>query len=88
MEMSSSRASQWSPRLLMRSWSRCSGVARRRRGNQARGTPRVRPSLRSTHMLSASKRTLIGAAVALTEVVIPCSFDTALVVFDDFQQFA
>ena len=36
MEMSSSRASQWSPRLLMRSCSRCSGVVRRRRENQAR----------------------------------------------------
>jgi hypothetical protein len=39
-------------------------------GNQARGTPRVRPSLGSTPMLSASKRTFIAARIALTEVVI------------------
>jgi hypothetical protein len=57
------------PRLLMRSWSRCSGVARRRRGNHARGTPRVRPSLGSTYMLSVLKRTWVG----LTEEFIPCS---------------
>jgi hypothetical protein len=62
MEMSSSSASQWSPRLLMRSCSRCSGVARRRRGNHASVMPRVRPSVRSTHVLLASKRTWVGLA--------------------------
>jgi hypothetical protein len=69
MEMSSSSDSQWRPRLLMRSCSRCSAVAWSKRGNQASGTPITRPSLRSTHMLSASKCT----RVALTEEFIPCS---------------
>src|ERR1035438_5976600 len=67
----------------MRSCSRCSAVAWRSRGNQASGTARILPSLRSTHMLSGSKCT----RVALTEEFIPSPFDTFLIVFDDLQQF-
>ena len=91
MEMSSSRASQCRPRLLMRTWSRCSGVLCRSRGNHARGTPMMRPSLRSTHMLSASKWTRVGrmfTCVASAEEFIPCPLDPVFVRFDDLQQLA
>jgi len=74
IEMSSSRASQWMPRELSSKPARCSGVAAKRRGNQANGTPTTRPSSRSTHRLSSSKRT------ALAEVVIPSPFDQLTVV--------
>src|SRR6185312_10566448 len=83
-EMSSSSASQCRPRLLIRTCSRCSGVLCRSRGNHASGTPITLPSLRSTHMLSASKCT----RVALTEEFIPCPFDEAFVLPDDLQQFS
>jgi len=69
--MSSSSSSQCSPRLLMDTWSRCSAEPCSKRGNQASGTPRVRPSESSTHMLSWSKRT----ALALTEELIPYPAD-------------
>lgn len=41
-------------------------------GEPRQGHPWMRPSLRSTHMLSSSKQTF----VALTEELIPCSFDS------------
>src|SRR5260370_31444862 len=82
MEMSSSSASQCRPRLLILTCSRCSVVACRSRGNQASGTPIIRPSLRSTHMLSGSKCT----RVALTEEFIPYPLDPLFVGLDDFQQ--
>lgn len=44
----------------------------------------VLPSFRSTHMLSASKRT----RVALTEVLMPCPLNQFPVRFDDPDQFA
>ena len=71
IEMSSSIASQCRPRLLILTRSSSSEVQRNSLGNQASGTPIVRPSLSSTHMLSASKRT----RVALTEELIPCLLD-------------
>src|SRR5271170_588227 len=80
--MSSSRASQWRPQLVIPSCWRCSGVLCRSRGNHASGTPRVQPSLRSTHILSGSKRT----RVALTEEFIPCPFDPVFVDLDVLQQ--
>ena len=46
-------------------------LASNSRGNQASGTPSVRPSSNSTHIWSASKRT----SVALGEIVMPCAFD-------------
>ena len=85
MEMSSSSDSQWSPRVVRRTCARCSGVACNKRGNHASGTPTTRPSLRSTHMLSESKRTPVGLA---TEKVIPCSFYARSVGLHDLQQFA
>ena len=71
IEISSSSASQCSPlglRLTSRrsAWEPC-----RRRGNQASGTPTVRPSSSFTHMESVSNRTETG----LAEVLIPGSFD-------------
>src|SRR5580692_9531165 len=62
--------------------SRCSGVLLSRRGNHARGTPRTRPSLRSTQKLSSSKRTRVG----LTEQFIPFPLDEAPVCVDDLDQ--
>src|SRR6185437_3894661 len=54
-EMSSSSASQCRPRLLIRTCAHCSAVPCSKRGNHASGTPMIRPSLRSTHMLASSK---------------------------------
>src|SRR5579863_110707 len=51
----------------MRTCSSSSGEHRSSLGNHAKGTPIVRPSLSSTHILSASKRT----RVALTKEFIP-----------------
>ena len=69
--MSSSRASQCKPRpvTLIRTGARCSGEARTRRANHAKGAPIVRPSSRSTHKVSSSKRT------ALAEMLMPRPFD-------------
>ena len=82
MEMSSSSASQWRPRVLMRTCSRCSGDAFRRRGNHASGTPRTRPSLRSTQKLSSSKRIRSG----LTKVFIPEALNSIPVDSDNFNK--
>src|SRR6266568_9270487 len=82
METSSSTASQCRPRLPILTCSSSSVVHRSSLGNHANGTPIVRPSLRSTHMLSASKRT----RVALTEELIPCPFDPLPVGLDDPDQ--
>ena len=49
---------------------RCLGVAFRRRGNQAQGTPIVRPSDKSTHIELSSKLT------AVAEISIPSSLDS------------
>src|SRR5690242_5967049 len=68
----------------MRHAPRCFGVACSRRGNQASGTPRVRPSESSTHILSSSNLTV----VALTEEVVPSLFDALTVRLDQFQQLA
>src|SRR5262249_37056632 len=68
----------------MRHACRCSRVARKRRGNHASGTPKVRPSERSTHMLSSSNRTL----TALTKEFIPRFFDALTVRLDQHQQLA
>jgi hypothetical protein len=84
IEMSSSKDSQCSPRLLILTCSRCSAELWRSRGNHASGTPMTRPSLKSTHMLSGSKCT----RVALAEKLIPCPLDSVGVDFDDFQQLA
>src|SRR6187402_3221774 len=71
--------SQCRPRLLMRTSSRCSGVACNRQGNHASGTPRTRPSLSETHMLSLSKRTVLAELVS--KEVIPSSLNTVSVCF-------
>jgi hypothetical protein len=63
MEMSSSMASQCRPMRLNSTWLRSSGVARKSRGNHASGTPSVRPSVSSTHIVCSSKRTLVGEMV-------------------------
>jgi hypothetical protein len=62
----------------------CSEVARKRRGNHARGTLSVRPSDSSTQKLSSSKRTLL----ALTEEFIPGPQYEFAPLRDDFHQFA
>lgn len=82
--MSSSRASQCKPRLLMRQASRCSGDACKRRGNHASGTPSTRPSESPTHMLSSSNRTLVG----LTEELSPLDFDVLTVCLDQLKKFS
>src|SRR5260221_12445337 len=81
--MSSSKLSQWSPRLLMRQASRSFEVARSSRGNQAIGTPRVLPSDSSTHMLSSSNLT----ATALTEEPSPRLLDALTVRLDQSYAF-
>jgi hypothetical protein len=63
MEMSSSRASQCRPKRLISTCWRSTGVARNSRGNHASGTPSVRPSVNSTHMVYSSKRTLVAEMV-------------------------
>lgn len=82
MEMSSSSSSQWRPRLLIVTCSRYAGVPCSRRGNHASGTPRVRPSDNSTHMLSWSKRTLL----AFAEELIPHPRNSVPPSLDDFGQ--
>jgi len=73
IEMSSSRSGQCSPKGVVSTASRCSGVAFNRRGNQTSGTPRVRPSDRASHMVASSKLTLCA------EMVMPCLCDACLV---------
>lgn len=82
--MSSSSASQCSPRLLILTCVRSSALLPSSLGNHASGTPSVRPSLNSTHILSSSKRT----RVALTEVLIPRPHDQLPILFHDLNQFA
>ena len=63
---------------------RSDGVACRRRGNHASGTPMVRPSDRSTHMDASSKRT------DSAEMVMPCLNELLLAKlyhFHDLSQF-
>src|ERR1700730_6923457 len=56
-EISSSISSQCRPTRVSSTRARCAGLASRRRGNHASGTPSVRPSLSSTHIVCASKCT-------------------------------
>ena len=58
---------------------RASGLARNRRENQARGTPSVRPSLKSTHIVWSSNRT------AVAEMLIPGSQDQVPTLGNDAQ---
>ena len=51
------------------------------RGNQARGMPRVRPSLRSTHMVLALRLS------AFAKVFTPCPLDEITVFFHYASQF-
>src|SRR5580704_1638996 len=69
IEISSSRSSQCSPTRLISTRARASELACKRRGNHASGTPKVRPSVKSTHIVCSSKRT------AVAEMVIPCLQD-------------
>ncbi len=48
------------PRGLISYAARSAGLAGSRRGNQARGTPSVRPSFNSTHRLFSSQLTVLG----------------------------
>ncbi len=85
MEMSSSRASQCRPMRLISTCSRSVGVARNSRGNHASGTPSVRPSVNSTHMVSSSKWMLVA------EMVMPGSQNEVAIVGDgpqDIRKFA
>src|SRR3954468_10172255 len=75
-EMSSSSASQCRPRRPNSTCSRWAGVACNRRGNHASGTPSVRPSDSSTHIVSVSKRTVVA------EMVMPGFQEKIAVVFD------
>lgn len=54
------------------------------RGNHARGTPKIRPSDSSTHMLSSSNLT----PAALAEELIPRLFDALTVCLDQPQHLA
>jgi hypothetical protein len=80
--MSSSSSSQCRPRLPIRQACRSSALARRRRGNQASGTPSTRPSDNPTQRLSSSKRTFVG----LTEELPPRGLDALTVCLDQLQQ--
>jgi hypothetical protein len=83
-EMSSSRSSQCRPFpvTLIRHCPRCAGVACSNRGNHAIGTPIVRPSCSSTHIVTSSNRT------AFAEVLMPCPHDFVSPPFDDPYQFS
>jgi hypothetical protein len=63
IEISSSMASQCRPTRVSSTWLRSTGVARNNRGNHASGTPSVRPSVNSTHIVCSSKRTLVAEMV-------------------------
>jgi hypothetical protein len=80
MDISSSMASQCRPTRLNSTCSRSADVARNSRGNQASGTPSVRPSVNSTHIVCSSKRTLDA------EVVMPC-LQKEIAVFRDYPQY-
>src|SRR5580692_7760538 len=69
IEISSSRSSQCRPTRLISTRARASVLACKSRGNHANGTPKVRPSVKSTHIVCSSKRT------AVAEMVIPCLQD-------------
>jgi hypothetical protein len=70
--------------VLIETCARCAGEPRNNRGNQASGTPRVRPSDNSTQKLSSSNRTLL----ALTKELIPGPQDKVSAMGDKFKQFA
>ncbi len=80
--MSSLRSSQCNPRGLISHAILCDGGACNRRGNQANGTPRTRPSIRVTHIESSSKRT----ALALGKQFIPLSLDQVNIRLDHRDQ--
>src|SRR5579875_437750 len=82
--MSSSISSQCNPRALIRQARRWAAVAHSSRGNHASGTPSVRPSASSTHMLSWSNR----IDFALAEVVMPRPLDPCLIVTHQIEKFA
>src|SRR5271165_910155 len=77
MEISSSMSSQWRPVRLSSTLSRWAAVACSRRGNQANGTPNVRPSLSSTHIACSSNRT------AVAEMLMPCPQDQVAAFHDN-----
>src|SRR6185437_11376229 len=79
IEMSSSRSSQCRPMRLISTRCLASALAFKRRGNHARGTPNVRPSDSSTHIVCSSKRT------AVAEIVIPGLQDGATSLGNDMQ---
>lgn len=82
MAMSSSSAAQCKPRALIRTILRCAGEPCSSRGNQASGTPNVRPSDSSTHKVSRSQ----WALLALTEIRIPSPLDLFTPPLDDAKQ--
>lgn len=79
MDTSSSISIQCSPDRLSSTWPLCSGVACKRRGSQASGTPKMRPSSRSTQKLCSSKRTASGSGEKLT----PSPFDFVASLLDN-----
>jgi hypothetical protein len=60
---------------------RCSRVARSRRGKYAKGTPSLRPSDKTTHIIDSSKLRLIA------EMFMPCPFYLVFARFHDLRQF-
>src|SRR5580698_10644572 len=79
IEISSSRSSQCKPTRLISTRARASGLACKRRGNHASGTPKVRPSVKSTHIVCSSKRTVVA------EMVIPYLQDQSSSLGDNAQ---
>ncbi len=77
MEISSSMSSQWRPVRLSSTLSRWAAVACNKRGNHANGTPKVRPSLSSTHIVCSSNRT------AVAEMLMPSPQDQIPVFYDN-----
>lgn len=48
-----------------------SGLACKSRGNHANGTPKVRPSVKSTHIVCSSKRTAVAEMVMASFLLVP-----------------
>jgi hypothetical protein len=82
IEISSSNSAQCRPPYEISTIVLCSGVAFSKRGNQTKGTPNVRPSLRSTHRLLSSKR------MASAKMVIPSPFDLLRIVLNNSRNLA
>lgn len=83
---SSSTSGQWIPAPSPRSSkrARCSGVALRRRGNQARGVARRRPSARTTTSSSSVTVTsLIRGSTLGIEKAMPCLLELVSSFLDD-----